>query len=46
MFAIEILVQAVVVAFSVLKQQRRRPGLARGVAPEEEVGMVFRESGA
>src|SRR5690348_8537301 len=41
--AVEVLVQAVVVARTVAKQKRRRPGLARGVAPFQELRMAVRE---
>ena len=42
--AIEILMQAVVVARPVLQQQRRRPRLAGRVAALEKIGVRLRES--
>src|SRR4051812_3268887 len=41
MFAIEVLMQAVVVALAILQQQRRWPGLAGGVAPIQEAIVAF-----
>ena len=42
MLAVEVLVQAVVVVDSILKQKRRRPHLTGIVATLDEVGVLFR----
>ena len=42
--AVKILVQAVVIAFAVLQQQRRRFGLSRLVAAREKGGVICRDS--
>src|SRR5579872_1902481 len=42
MLAVEVLMQAVVVADSILKEKRRRPCLTRIVATLDEVGMFLR----
>src|ERR1700730_238309 len=42
MLAVEVLVQAVVVVDSILKQKRRRPHLTGIVATVDEVGVLFR----
>src|SRR5688572_21983786 len=43
--AVEILMQAVVVAGAVLQKQRRRPALARGMATFDELVVLLREPG-
>ena len=42
MLAVEVLVQAVVVAFAIAEQKRCRPGLSGIMAAGEEGGMLFR----
>ena len=42
MLAVEVLMQAVVVTNSILKQKRRRPRLTGTVATLDEVGVLFR----
>src|SRR5258706_14221263 len=42
MFSVQILMQAVVIAFSILQQERRRPGLAGAMTAVQEFRMIVR----